>query len=248
MIMANQSTLDKMYELRLSTAARTYRELEEIPGIDDMSFDEKISTIIDAEWDARRVNKRTRLLRAAGFSDQGANVADVRYDVDRKLNKALITELSNGTWVKDKINVIITGASGAAKTWLACALGVAACNCFYSVKYTRLPEMLDELAVEKDENWTKAKKRYVKCDLLIIDDWLLEDVNIREAREIFEIIEARNKKGSLILCSQFAPAGWHAKLGDGAMADAVIDRIIYSSHNIHIEGAESMRKRMSRLQ
>ena len=245
--MVNQSTLDKMYELRLSTAARTYRELEEMPGVEDMTFDEKMATIIDAEWDARRVNKRTRLLRGANFSDQGANVADVRYDADRKLNKALITELSNSTWVKDKRNVIITGASGAGKTWLACALGVAACNCFHSVKYTRLPEMLDELMVDKDEDWAKTKKRYVKCDLLIIDDWLLEDVKAKEAREIFEIIEARNKKGSLILCSQFAPAGWHSKLGNGAMADAVIDRVIYSSYAIHIEGNESMRKKMSNL-
>ena len=245
--MANQSTMDKMYEMRLSTMARAYRDLDEMPGAQDMTLDEKIATIVDAEWDARRVNKRTKLLRAASFSDQGANVADVRYDEDRKLDKALITELSNSKWIADVRNIVITGASGAGKTWLACALGVAACNCFYSVKYTRLPELLDELAVEKDENWVKAKKRYAKCDLLIIDDWLLEDVNAREAREMFEIIEARSRKGSLILCSQYSPSGWHSKLGEGAMADAVIDRVVYSSYQIHIEGEESMRKRMSRF-
>ena len=96
----------------------------------------------------------------------------------------------------------------------------------------------------KDEDWLKQRKKYIKCDLLIIDDWLLEKVKSNEAREIMEVVEARDRTGSLILCSQFAPSAWHAKLGNGAIADAVIDRVVYKSHVIHIEGEESMRKRM----
>ena len=139
---------------------------------------------------------------------------------------------------------VILGASGAGKSWLACALGVAACNAFYSVRYTRMPEMLDELTVSKDEEWLKSKKRYTKCDVLIVDDWLLEKIGGDQARELLEIVESRLRTGSLIICSQFSPAGWHAKLGEGAIADAVIDRIVYRSDVIHIEGDESMRKRI----
>ncbi len=242
--MASQSTMDKLYSMRLSTMAQAYRDQEDAPGVAEMTFDERFAMITDAEWDARRVNKRTRLLRQAGFPDADANVADIRYDADRKLDRAKIAELSNCEWVRNHRNVILTGASGAGKSWIACALGVAACNAFYSVRYVRLPEMLDRLVIDKDEEWLKAKKRYLKCDLLILDDWLLEKVGGGQARELLEIIEGRLRTGSLLICSQFSAAGWHAKLGEGAIADAVIDRIVYRSDVIHIEGDESMRKRI----
>ncbi len=243
--MANESTMDKMHQMRLSVMSRTYRDQAGAPGIVEMGFDERLAMIVDAEWDARRTSKRLRYLRQAGFSDPEANVADIRYDDDRKIDRALMLELSNCSWITERRNVVLTGASGAGKTWIANALGVAACNAFYTVRYVRLPEMLDELIVAKDERWLKSKKKYTKCDLLIIDDWLLGKVEAVEAREIMEIIEARSRTGSLVLCSQFSPAGWHAKLGEGAFADAVIDRIVYRSYPIHIEGKESMRKRMS---
>ena len=242
--MASQSTMDKLYNMRLSVMAQAYRDQDELPGASDMTFDERFAMVVDAEWDARRVNKRTRLLRQAGFSDPEANVADIRYDADRKLDKARMAELSNCEWVRNHRNVLITGASGAGKSWIACALGVAACNAFFSVRYVRLPEMLDELVVDKDDEWLKAKKRYLKCDLLILDDWLLEKVDGKRARELLEIVEGRLRTGSLLICSQFSPAGWHSKLGEGAIADAVIDRIVYRSEVVHIEGDESMRKRI----
>ena len=157
---------------------------------------------------------------------------------------AKIAELSNCEWIRNHRNVLLTGASGAGKSWIASALGVAACNAFFSVRYVRLPEMLDELTVDKDEDWLKTKKRYLKCDLLILDDWLLEKIGGKQARELLEIVEGRLRTGSLLICSQFSPAGWHAKLGEGAIADAVIDRIVYRSDIIHIEGDESMRKRI----
>ena len=241
---ASQSTTDKLYSMRLSVMAQAYRDQEETPGVIDMTFDERFAMIADAEWDARRANKRTRLLRQAGFSDPEANVTDIRYDADRKLDKAKMMELSMCEWVRNHRNVLITGASGAGKSWIACALGVAACNAFYSVRYVRLPEMLDELTVQKDEEWLKMKKRYLKCDLLILDDWLLEKVSGSQARELLEVVEGRMRSGSLLICSQFSAAGWHTKLGEGAIADAVIDRIVYCSEIIHIEGNESMRKRI----
>lgn len=241
---ASQPTMDKPYSMRLSVMARACRDQEESPGVADMTFDERFAMIVDAEWDARRVNKRTRLLRQAGSSDPEANVADVRYDADRKLDKAKMVELSNCEWVRNHRNVLVTGASGAGKSWIACALGVAACNAFFSVRYVRLPETLDELTVDKDEEWMKTKKRYLECDLLILDDWLLERVGGKQARELLEIVEGRLRTGSLLICSQSSPAGWHAKLGEGAIADAVVDRVVYRSDIIHIEGEEPMRRRI----
>ena len=225
--------------------ARAYRDQEDAAGIGEMGFDERFAMLVDAEWDSRKLNKRTRLLRSANFAEPEANIADIRYNDDRKLDRAKMLELSNCTWVKHKRNVVLTGSSGSGKSWLSCALGIAACNAFYTVRYTRLPEMMDELMVAKDEEWLKSKKRYIKCDVLVIDDFLLEPLQARESRELLEVVEARCRNGSLILCSQFSPSGWHLRLGEGAIADAVIDRIIYNSHVIHIEGDESMRKHMS---
>ena len=181
---ASQTTMDKLYGMRMSVMAQAYRDQEESQGVAETTFDERFAMIVDAEWDARRINRRTRLLRQAGFSDPEANIADVRYDADRKLDRTKLIELSNCTWIRGHRNVVITGASGAGKSWIACALGVAACNAFFSVRYVRLPEMLDELNVSKNEDWLKAKKRYTKCDLLILDDWLLEKLEGKAAREL----------------------------------------------------------------
>lgn len=180
--------------------------------------------LVDDEWDSRRVNKRISLLKTARFSAPEANVADIRYDGDRGLDKSQILELSNCGWVKAKRSIVITGASGAGKTWIACALGVAACSSFHSARYARLPEMIDELVAERDEEWLTAKKKHIKCDVLIIDDWLLEAARAKGAREILEIVESRQRQRSSILCSQFALSAWHPKFGEGAIADAVIDR------------------------
>ena len=198
--MASQSTMDKLHDMRLSVMARAYRDQEELPAASGLSFDERLAMIVDAEWDSRRTNKRLRHLRQAGFPEQDANIADVRYDDDRKLDRAQMAELSNCSWIASRRNIIVTGASGAGKTWISNALGVAACNAFYTVRYTRLPELLDELTVFKDEEWLKQRKKYIKCDLLIIDDLGTELVNTFTTSQLFYVVNERlnRKKGTII--------------------------------------------------
>ena len=142
------------------------------------------------------------------------------------------------------ITSMLLGATGSGKTYLACALGMAAVRKFLSVKYIRLPELLTELAIARSNGtYRKVVQQYKKPVLLILDEWLLYPLKETEARDLLEIAEARYKKASTIFCSQFDVPGWRDKIGDPILADAICDRIVHDSYPLVIDCKESMRKR-----
>jgi DNA replication protein DnaC len=240
--MLSDNTVTKLHEMKLSVMAKTFRSQLTDSSFNDLSFEERFGLTVDAEWAARKTNRLTRLIKNAGYDFPGACIEDIEYLPDRKLDKALIARLSTCNYIEECHNIIVMGATGNGKTYVSNALGMAANRSFYTVKYIRLPELLGELAVARAEGrYAKTVKLYKQVRLLIIDEWLLFPVADTDAKEILEIINARHKRASTIFCTQFAPDGWHDKVNDPVVADAICDRIVHDSYKITIHG-EGMRK------
>lgn len=242
--MLTETTVNKLQEMKLSVMAKAFRAQLTDPNLQSMSFEDRFGLIVDQEWTSRKNNHLKRLIKQARFSDPGACVEDIEYHANRNLDQTQIAWLSGCDYISERHNVILLGATGSGKTYLACALGISAIRNFLTVRYMRLPDLLTELALARGNGtYRKVIQQYKKPSLLILDEWLLYPLKETEARDLLEIAEARYKRASTIFCSQFDIPGWREKIGDPILADAICDRIVHDSYSIVIDCKESMRKR-----
>ena len=242
--MLTETTVNKLNEMKLTTMARAFKEQLITPNISELSFEDRFGLLVDQEWTSRKNNHLKKLIKRAKFAEYDANVEDIEYHADRKLDAAQIARLATCEYINEHHNILLLGATGFGKTYIACALGMAAVRNFLSVRYVRLPELLTELAIARcNGTYRKVIQQYKKPALLIMDEWLLYPLTETEARDLLEIAEARYKKASTIFCSQFDIPAWRDKIGEPILADAICDRIVHDSYSIVIECKESMRKR-----
>lgn len=237
------NTVEKLREMKLGTMASSLQKLLDVSSAAELSFEDKFSFIVDAEYTARQNSRLKRMTRSANFEFPGASIEDIEYRDDRRLDKKLIARLATCAYIDDHRNIILMGATGSGKTWISNAFGNKAVQNFMSVRYVRLPEVLAELAIARAEGtYRKVLKHYAGVRLLILDEWLLYPLKEQEARDLLEIAEKRYHKASTIFCSQFDVGGWHQKIGESTLADAIVDRIVHDSYQIVIAGDDSMRK------
>lgn len=242
--MTNQSTIDKLLEMRLSAMADSFLVQMNDPQMKDVPFEDRFGMLVDVEYTNRKNNSLKRLIKGAGFDQPEAHIAAIDYTSGRKLNRTLIERLASCEYITEHRNVFITGATGSGKTYLACALGMEACKQRFRTRYIRLPDLLVDLSIARGNGTIrKLLNQYKKYSLLILDEWLLFPLKETECRDLLEIMEARYKRASTILCSQFDVPGWRDKLSDPILADAICDRIVHDSYTVIIGGTESMRKR-----
>jgi DNA replication protein DnaC len=243
----NQSTIETLKAMRLGAMAATFEEqLKHMERYRDSSFEERFGLVVDAEWNKRQGSKLARHIRNAYFAEPNASIEDIEYYADRKLNKTEMLRLSTCQCIDQHHHIILESASGNGKTYVACALGNAACRKLKTVRYMRMPELLDELSVAKGcGTFKKVIKDLKKVDLLILDEWLLRCVTPQELYDLLEVVESRCNRLT-IFCSQYNSKGWYERLGadnESPVIEAILDRIIHNSYEILIEGDLSMRER-----
>jgi DNA replication protein DnaC len=235
--MLHQQTLDKLYQMKLRGMAHALQEQLEQGDTAGLSFEDRIGLLVDREWSVRQDRSLTRRLQLAKLKHANACVEDINYRHPRGLDKGQVQDLATCRWVAARRNMIITGATGLGKTWLACAFGNRACRDGFSTLYTRVPRLVEELAVARaDGSYLKMLTALARTDLLILDDWGLAPLDGSAQHSLLEVIDDRTTTRSTIVTSQLPVEKWHGTIGDPSVADALLDRLVTSSTLLPMKG------------
>jgi DNA replication protein DnaC len=238
-----QDTLDKMRKMKLYGMSRSFSHATESGSLASLTPDELIALLVENEWDDRHNRKMERSLRGAKFRYK-ATVEELDFRPGRELDKNQLLRLADGGYIPKGENILMTGSTGTGKSYLACALGNQACSKGYKVLYANTTRLLTQLKMAKaDGSAIKEMFKLEKLDVLILDDFGIQPLDVQSRMLLMEIIEDRHGKKSTIITSQLPVSAWYEIIGDHTLADAILDRIVHDAHRIELRGESLRRKR-----
>jgi DNA replication protein DnaC len=234
--MLTHPTHDRLLALGLTGMAKALEEQRRQRNVEGLSFEERLGLLVDREAVERESKRLVLRLKSANLR-QSAVVEDLDTHTARGLDRALFAKLASGEWIGRRQDLLITGKTGTGKSWLACALGQKACRDDRSVLYHRVPRLLDTLALARaDGRYPRLLKSLARVELLILDDWGLAPLTSQQGRDLLDIVDDRHGRGSTIVTSQIPVKHWHELIADPTIADAVLDRLVHTSHRIELDG------------
>ncbi|MHB0912617.1 MAG: IS21-like element helper ATPase IstB [Armatimonadota bacterium] len=243
--MINQ-TIGKLHEMKLDGMADAVKEQMENPQAFSLPFEDRIALIVDRQWDLKETRGLKRRLQVAKLKQQAA-VEDIDFATSRGLDKAALFSLSECHFIRSCSNIIITGPTGVGKTYIACAIAHKACRLKHTVRYFRYGNLLSAISLARaDGSYASFMRRLERIEVLVIDDWGMYPLEQEAARDIFEVLEDRSQRGSVIIVSQVPIENWYDIIAAPTIADAILDRLVHNAYRIEMTG-ESMRKKRSEL-
>jgi DNA replication protein DnaC len=241
-----EQTADRLYAMKLNGMADAFKEQLAQPDLNDLSFEERVSLLVDRHWIWKENRRMNRLLNIAKLKDN-ACIEDLDFKTPRGRDKSVILRLAGSDWIKSAQNIIITGPTGVGKTYLACSLANSACRNSLAAMYKRAPRLYQEIAIARaDGSYPKLMNKLAKVKVLVIDDFCITPMADAERRDLLEVIEDRQGISSTVVATQVPLENWFELIGDPTVADAILDRLIHNAHKINLKG-ESMRKIRSPL-
>ena len=239
--MLKQHTREQLQTLKLTGMLDALEQQRTQPATHDLAFEERLALLVDREVLHRENRRLARLLKAAKLSVD-ACIEEIDYRHPRGLQKSRMAQLAGLDWIGQSLNLCLTGPTGCGKTWIACALGNQACRQGLSVRYLRLPTLLEQLRIAHgDGSYVRLMGQLLKTDLLILDDWGIQPLNRQQRNDLMEVIEDRHDRRSTLIASQLPVDHWHEYIGEATLADAILDRLLHGAHRLNLTG-ESMRK------
>ena len=239
--MMMNTTLEQLRSLKLTGMATGLQEQLTQAGMTGMSFEERLALLVDREVHWRSDKRQARLLKAAHLKYPQACIEDIDTRAGRGLDRSAVMSLALGNWIESGHSVLVTGLTGAGKTWLACALAQYACRRGHTALYQRVPRLCEELRI-RHGNGTFGKWliALAKTDVLLLDDWGMAGIDSQTRADLLEIIDDRAGNKATIITSQLPIEHWHAWIGDATIADAILDRVMQKNHRFNLMG-ESLR-------